>query len=58
NLHDEWWQLVTQYLADSGLEIPQNNASPANGRHQHTPHLTTLLNEMQSVARLDPQARW
>ncbi|MCP4358968.1 MAG: phenylacetate-CoA oxygenase subunit PaaC, partial [Chloroflexi bacterium] len=46
NLHDEWWQLVTQYLADSGLEIPQNNASPANGRHQHTPHLTTLLNEM------------
>jgi ring-1,2-phenylacetyl-CoA epoxidase subunit PaaC len=69
NLRDEWQQITTSHLLDSGLVMPEGVVGTANGvaatqplravsRSQHTPHLSTLLAEMQSVARLDPQAKW
>lgn len=57
-LHSEWRNIVTNHLADSGLTIPTNNHNIATDRAQHTEHLSALLAEMQSVARLDPEAKW
>lgn len=57
-LHHEWWQITTQHLADSGLETPPDNTPPTTNRADHTEYLVSLLAEMQSVARLDPEAKW
>lgn len=57
-LHDEWWQHTTAHLNDAGLEIPADSTTPVWDRRRHTPHLSDLLVEMQSVARLDPEAQW
>lgn len=57
-LHDEWWQIATRHLAGAGLTIPAANTPPAADRRLHTGHLPELLAEMQSVARLDPEAQW
>jgi ring-1,2-phenylacetyl-CoA epoxidase subunit PaaC len=52
------WQ--TQVLADleaGNLEVPPVNSTPVK-RQAHSQHLKVLVREMQSIARLDPQAQW
>jgi ring-1,2-phenylacetyl-CoA epoxidase subunit PaaC len=56
-LRAAWEGLVLPVLGECGLNLP---ASPQYRieRREHTPYLKALLAEMQSVARLDPQAEW
>lgn len=56
-IHDEWTQQVKSYLQTSGLTIPEFSEFNFT-REQHTRHLSILIKEMQSVARLDTQATW
>lgn len=56
-LRQEWEEIVVPFLQDSGFLIP--TAEPVNThRGDHTGHLTSLLDEMQEVARMDPMAKW
>jgi ring-1,2-phenylacetyl-CoA epoxidase subunit PaaC len=57
-IYEEWQGLTTRHLQKAGLTIPTYRSLPASKRTQHTEQLTILLNEMQSVARLDPEAQW
>jgi ring-1,2-phenylacetyl-CoA epoxidase subunit PaaC len=55
-LQGSWAQQVTAHLRSAGLTIPPLGHIPQN-RAQHTEHLWSLLAEMQSVARWDPDAK-
>jgi ring-1,2-phenylacetyl-CoA epoxidase subunit PaaC len=57
-LREEWEDLVLPHLAAAGLEIRLESAPVSAGRDLHTSHLEPLLNEMQQVARLAPEAKW
>lgn len=53
------WQIAVQpFLEESGLTIPAEQRPAAEDRADHTPHLASLLAELQEVARLDPEAVW
>lgn len=56
-LQAEWETQQRTFLTELGLNLP-NTSSIAYNRLQHTPYLMPLLAEMQSVARLDPEAVW
>ncbi len=58
-LRREWEAAVRPFLAECGLAIPEE-ALPRRDvpRTEHTEHLMALLAEMQSVARMDPEAEW
>lgn len=58
-LRREWEGVTRLFLAECGLVIP-DEALPRRDvpRAEHTEHLMALLAEMQSVARLDPEAEW
>lgn len=57
DLYDEWNEQVISYLVAGGFSIPE--ISELNfTRKQHTQHLHILINEMQSVSRLDAGATW
>lgn len=56
-LQAEWQNLVLPELAAGRLSVPELQASTFH-RTQHSPHLNELLNDLQLVARLDPQAEW
>lgn len=56
-LQQQWLAKVGEMLAECGLIAPAPAATRVS-RHSHTEHLATLLTDMQSVARLDPQADW
>lgn len=53
-----WREDVGQHLARAGLEPPEAPSPTGFGRDRHTPHLAELLEEMQSVARLEPEGTW
>lgn len=59
-LEREWQSEVIPFLKASGLEVPEpvNFAQSYISRDKHTPHLQVLITEMQSVAKLDSQAKW
>lgn len=57
-LHGAWQTAVMQHLTASGLTIPTHVPPLTAPRSAHTAALPTLLQEMQSVARLDPTAVW
>jgi ring-1,2-phenylacetyl-CoA epoxidase subunit PaaC len=57
-VHHEWQERVRVHLTESGLNIPEKHEPPCSDRSAHTPHLDGLLEEMQTVARLDPEAEW
>jgi ring-1,2-phenylacetyl-CoA epoxidase subunit PaaC len=57
-LHQAWYNQVISLLQDAQLVIPPAANLPDPSRLQHTAHLDILLNEMQSVARFDPEAAW
>lgn len=58
-LRREWEGWVRPILAECSLVIP-DEAMPRRHipRTEHTEYLVALLSEMQSVARLDPEAEW
>lgn len=52
-----WKKEVTAALKAASLAIP--DAAPAPGsRGEHSEHLAPLLADMQTVARLEPEANW
>lgn len=57
-LRSTWLATVVPFLQESSLGAPEAEMGSAAGRHQHTDHLTTLLDELQEVARYDPTAEW
>ncbi|MBI5669692.1 MAG: phenylacetate-CoA oxygenase subunit PaaC [Chloroflexi bacterium] len=58
DLRHAWEDMVIPHLQDSGLDVPHQTILPPFDRQRHTEHLSALLDEMQSVARLIPDARW
>lgn len=59
-LEREWQSEVMPFLRECELEVPEpaSFAESHMTRNQHTPNLKALISEMQSVARLDTQAKW
>jgi len=55
-----WLDVVSPVLRNVGLRLPDLNSSGSArlSRANHTKHLAMLLQEMQEVARADPQAEW
>ena len=56
-VREGWLEHVTPHLKASGLSIPTEDTPPAS-REEHTEHLTSLLDDLQKVARLEPDAVW
>ena len=55
----EWEALAGEVLREAGLAVPVEAAPAALSRTDSGPHLTRLLEEMQSVARLEgPEVGW
>lgn len=51
--------VLARVATAAGLPFPDAAALPGGGRHgAHTEHLVPLLDELQSVARADPEAVW
>jgi ring-1,2-phenylacetyl-CoA epoxidase subunit PaaC len=57
-LRARWEEMVLPFLADAGLQAPPLNQVVREGRDVHTEHLAQLLEELQEVARQDPDAAW
>ncbi|RPI20733.1 MAG: phenylacetate-CoA oxygenase subunit PaaI, partial [Chloroflexota bacterium] len=57
SLLQAWEEQVSQHLKESGLEIPEH-AAVDTSRELHTANFDSLIDDMQSVARLDPDAKW
>jgi ring-1,2-phenylacetyl-CoA epoxidase subunit PaaC len=67
-IHAAWEALVVPVLNEAHLLLPtrSDTADPQAdmlsdstlSRQDHTPYLKTLVEEMQSVARLEPEADW
>lgn len=53
----EWEAIVRPHLAASSLEV-DDRVLITDDRSQHTKHLLDLLEDMQQVARYDPEAEW
>jgi ring-1,2-phenylacetyl-CoA epoxidase subunit PaaC len=54
-----WQQAVVPFLSAITLTVPEAEAPADFTRWQHSPHLSDLLAEMQSVARSEgPAVRW
>jgi ring-1,2-phenylacetyl-CoA epoxidase subunit PaaC len=54
-----WREGLLPILTEVGLRVPTAPALPIDGRRgAHTEHLPALLEEMTSVWRSDPGARW
>lgn len=57
-----WLELVLPHLAQAEVQVPvqvpAHETRPAHSREEHTEHLSVLLDEMQEVARLEPEAVW
>lgn len=54
---EAWLEHVTTHLEASALSLPKNTTAP-KGRDIHTEHLPQLLEELQEVARLEPEGAW
>jgi ring-1,2-phenylacetyl-CoA epoxidase subunit PaaC len=54
-----WQAVVTPHLINAGLAIPKTAKPLSVARDQHTEHLAVLIQDMQSVARLEgPDVKW
>jgi ring-1,2-phenylacetyl-CoA epoxidase subunit PaaC len=56
-LQQRWLAITMPMLAECTLIVPET-PSHSLTREQHTLHLRHLLDDLQQVARLDPQAVW
>lgn len=59
-LERKWQSEVMPFLKECGLEVSEQVRFTESQmtRNQHTPNLKVLIIEMQSVARMDTQAKW
>jgi ring-1,2-phenylacetyl-CoA epoxidase subunit PaaC len=60
-LYTRWQEVVEQVLRPTQLSLPAwGSITPRLGgrQGQHTEHLTSLLEEMSEVFRIDPAAEW
>ena len=58
-LCDQWFTQVKPVLEGATLRVPDEAQAATGGRAgRHTAHLAALLSEMQTVARLEPEAVW
>ena len=58
-LKDPWMKKVTEIFDEATLPVPQTSLVHTGGKiGQHTDHLPTILEELQSVARAHPSATW
>jgi ring-1,2-phenylacetyl-CoA epoxidase subunit PaaC len=57
-LGQEWEAGVRASLAGAGLVVPADRLATGSDRRAHTDHLAPLVEEMQSVARLEPEGNW
>ncbi|MFK7801880.1 MAG: 1,2-phenylacetyl-CoA epoxidase subunit PaaC [Anaerolineae bacterium] len=57
-LQPKWQEIVLPHLKNSNLSVPMNSTMMMAKRSVHTPNLTSLLADMQQVARFDPDAEW
>jgi ring-1,2-phenylacetyl-CoA epoxidase subunit PaaC len=57
-IRQSWEGLVIPLLQESGLELPVLETAEVPSRSEHTQYLDVLLDEMQSVPRMDPGASW
>lgn len=57
-LQQRWLDIVVPFLIQAGLTVPETREPVASSRQQHSPYLAPLLQEMQEVAREDPEAEW
>ena len=54
-----WQTTIGRVLAEAKLDLPAVELVPCAGRDGfHTPHLSEMLAEMQSLARAMPDAKW
>jgi len=59
-----WRDQVLPLLGEAGLDLSHLSSQDEKvtgqkrGRDEHTPHLKVLVAELQSVARLEPEAGW
>jgi len=59
SLRDQWLAQVKPILEGATLSMPAGAPLHSGGRvGRHTDHLADLLNDMQMVARLEPEATW
>lgn len=58
SIRAEWRERVEPFLEAAGLETPHGTSGVTVGRDAYTEHRPALLEEMQEVARLDPDAEW
>ncbi|MCS7059491.1 MAG: phenylacetate-CoA oxygenase subunit PaaC [Meiothermus sp.] len=56
-LKARWLEQASRHLQNAGLKLPINPGYQPTSREQHTEHLWSLLAEMQSTARWDPEAK-
>lgn len=56
-LHQNWLSEVSHFLTESGLSMPITSLESV-AREVHTEYLAPLLETLQEVARLYPEARW
>ena len=56
-LQADWEVRVVTFLHECSLEVPLAPLLQLD-REEHTAHLKVMLKEMQSVARLEREARW
>lgn len=54
----QWEAAVRPHLGEAGLLVPPGAPPRGPGREHHTEHLGRLVDEMQSVSRLEPGAMW
>jgi ring-1,2-phenylacetyl-CoA epoxidase subunit PaaC len=57
-LREAWQEVVLPFLGEASLVIPPDGPAIDAPREAHTTHLVDLLADMQSVARLDREAKW
>ncbi|MBK9285934.1 MAG: phenylacetate-CoA oxygenase subunit PaaC [Sphingobacteriaceae bacterium] len=58
-LKDQWEKEINNLLSEAGLKIPTEVFMQMGGRKGiHTEQLGYLLNEMQSLPRMYPEAKW
>lgn len=58
HLQEAWCEKATAFLETCQLKVPADISGKQIARDQHTAYLNLLVDEMQSVTRLDPEASW
>ena len=56
-VEEVWLEHITQHLEASNLSLP-DGGTPPTSREVHTEHLAQLLDDLQEVARLEPEGTW